>query len=581
MTDFTEGMALTPDLLRKVPVGSRIEVNGSTIYVREEDGYYSTGHPAPPHHIAGRTVTLHHVGTGDAAVTLERFKQRLRTLCMGQAHSSSVSREPVREALRLLNIEPPVLREGMWAHLYDEEMQELVPVGTVGLSGNPAEYAHHGIWVYTESGWRQVLGARNSVITAVRISQFPEGTALEPWPEPAEDEQEQMRTLIREAYRIGMEFKSAQGWCGDMETALGRAGVDELVIEELSPPPLGGRRVHEAATYALMDAAAPGTRISENGTHWVKCFDGTWWNIAATHFGYIPQSGGNQARHFSLSGDVRISWRPLVTEVDMRVESLDDLRIAPLGSRIANAGTPWTKTDEDQWSCSFGNVRSQDFNTGTHLKWLDPEDAPFTGTVGSVVASFREMDLAPVGSEFRDGMSPYVKGDDGQWMRRDRASASFAPHQFAIHSLRWTRVGPDTTETAEPAGITAGTTVMSEAQMLTAPIGYVVRATPTVEWRKEQTGWRGNNSNAIEETPSLWRRYPTSLTWGGTDAFDGVLGAQVPSNTSLATAPVGTLISREGNVWEKTRWDEWTMNGRAWASGVFAIENLTFTRIGA
>lgn len=283
MTTFEVGQQITMlEQYHELPVGTILMAYG-TSYCKDHDGIYEgSSNVWSPEQIIENRPTISVIGTVEPEPeTLQRYQQRFSTIAWGRARQSGVSTSPVETAFEKLEVEwPPVLRSGMWLHSRDDTTLEVIPTGTILVSGLPDQWENQSVVTKVSSGLVNLLGARQPRYgTAYRVLSFPEGTETQPWDEPTENERERFEAWQRAAYDLGFRAKSTNGWCSDFENAMGRMWLDRSVYNRLrqqgptpaSMPAVGSRLINRQQA----DTLPVGTVIVGN-RRWTRQEDGRW-----------------------------------------------------------------------------------------------------------------------------------------------------------------------------------------------------------------------------------------------------------------------------------------------------------------
>jgi hypothetical protein len=619
MPEISERLTLND--MRQIPIGSRIQYDSSD-YVLDIDGVYDTAGNIStayaPHQIAANRPTLLALGDGVAPETVQQYGQRLRTLTLGQAFGAGVSRTPIYDIFEQEGInalERPIY--GMWAHIGDQDMRELLPRGAVGVSGDHTT-DQYGIWIYNGDSWQRAFGPRTNVTNAaVRVLWLPDDTEVDQWDTPAADEEERLRALKARLYDIGIKAKSANGWCGEYEQAMGRAGIDDAIglTGRLTQAALGGVWLAEPRPVSEFESLPPGSLGADRNlpgaypAYYFLCTDGETWHHATLRDGlgiFRPEGRGE----YGSSRVTHVHFVALpVFERGTMVASIEHMRQAVIGSEVQNSRTRYVKINEHQWQSASGEfevddpraetitggvVSTNDFITGSHLRWISNEPR-FHAVVGEP-ASLAMMSLAPVGTSVGEGSTRWTKNTEGLWNYSGR-SGGHRPTAFTPgpHFL-WQSVPEESTEepglAANPAYNWATTTEfepsewslprprigerVTEEQINDAPVGVSVgqRDQSSVMWRKEVHGWRGNNSRALHASPGV-----SALEWRSVAPFNVAVGGTMTAGQK-AKAPFGTVgIDESGTEWVKSGWDEWLSRSGVTTTG--GGLGLTLAALGA
>lgn len=598
--------------IHTIPLGSRVNLDGYQMTL-EADGFHEDQYGRrvgvyAPHQ--ARSGTLIEMGDRLLVETVQQYGQRLRTLTLGQAWGAGITRDPIyrifeKEGIAALTV--PIL--GMWVHMQDRDLYSIIPEGAVAVSGDHTS-PRYGVWVWRNSQWNPMLGGRrNSPNAAFQILWVPEGTALGEWEAARQDEAERVTELKARLFTVGLEAKASNSWCGEYEAAMGRAGIDDHIGMALRMVThgQGGVWLEQAARHTDLNVVPPGSLLLEsqettvsNRAFFVRC--GTDASLGLLHASlgselgvFRPTAGGD----YSLD---RASWVHFVALPDFEqgtpVESVEHMQQALVGSEVSNRGFRWVKVEPDQWAC-IGQVEVTDPRTdmsrvsmegrsrvdshgfspdGRTLLWITTRP-PFDGTVEGVVTR-RQMVVAPVGSVMRDGSTRWVKCEDGRWGREGYASdRRHHPTAFSMGSLRWVEIptglaaNPEADEVEGygwatgqrdeftvsfewPEGRPPLHSTATREQIETAPIGAaVVLARSGAIWRREEHGWRGNNSNQLHSVDSF-ARHIGDLSWHAVNPA-AIREGRATAQASRAKIPVGSVVERDGVEWAKVDSTTW------------------------
>lgn len=616
---FTENSEIQPVQIYDLPIGSKFQMGGRTV-TREVDGLYDSarGHIYAPHQMfLGNTGRLLEVGDGPTlpVETLLQYKQRLRTLTMGQAHGASVNINAVRTALDALNINgPSMFWLGMWASRLDVEMTRHLPDGTVGMTGRLDRWDEQGLWVKTGGEWMWVLGARTAAHTALQVISFPEGTNLHQIGEPTEEDAAAIAALKREVDVKGREAKVNNGWCAEYEQAVGRAGIDLLSVvpDDVGTPAQGGACVFDIMTDERIDGLPPGAVLmrQDQPTHvYVKTEqEGRAVAFMATDErwkgGYVPPVGDHRIER-GLTWVLRFiptQWSP-----GARVSSVEALREAPVGAQIDHNTRRWIKRAPDNWtydrrqqavpgepwtgdysdwpvttvdSAGFGSVSG----VGEGTVWVSFGALAVPPVLGQPVLNYRQMVEAPVGATIRSAYDTFTRVNDGTqngW--RAAHGAVYSPHQFGdLSNLTWASLpGAPDTDPQLPVNQTWGDVEMPQVgepvthlAFAAAPIGAQVQHSEGVWWMREPNGWRGNNNHLIDADEVVLR----GATWRDRSGFNVRVGEQIESVLQAQVAPVGTVIqARSGTRYIRDETGHWcATDGRVRLTDAMRWNNGTY-----
>jgi hypothetical protein len=320
-----------------VPVGTSMEYEG-TVWTREVDGWHSDG----SHYNQPNQCQMSGLVTGVVPYveTLAMHQQRFAVTCItmgvlaGGGGYLSGAREIV-DSLGLTNPPSERLRVGSWVSAVVNAEQ--VPVGAVLLSGARDRAEGHSLFFKVDPyEIRHLSGPRRSASRLLtQVVALPADYDTDDWPEPAEDEAEQIRLFRIRSWDVGFQVKTDRGWCPDFESNISVLGLSRNVADALrregSPTVVDPGVVAGAVCTAdLMDAAPVGTIVTEGPGSFTATKEATCW------------------RQWSTGGEIHPT--DLYFHEGLRFHSVPD--VAPVSGFLYGQ----LLSNEEQVSCALGAV---------------------------------------------------------------------------------------------------------------------------------------------------------------------------------------------------------------------------------
>lgn len=590
MTNIEVEQAITEMDLLSIPLGTAITVPDYGEYTYLPDGWAnatgdnSFGHDEVRNWLrsyAGR-VKVAHVGTMMEVETLTQYKQRFRTIVIGRACASGVSRTPVRQALRVLDVEDPVLRLGMWVHTRDENIVSILPGGTLAVTGDPEDFARFGVFRWGGGSFVPLMGGvARPGWRCFKVVGFPEGTHALEWPDEVPGEG--IREFKERALEIGDRTRSDHSWCGDYQNAMGRAGISQFTLSEHVHVGMPLRDVQDRAALPLGTEARGNSLWTRTEAGWERG-DGRvthppdWMPRPGVRITSIPSPRVGEPVTFEAMGEV------------------------PVGSIMTQGSQWWVKTADLMWQASdhngavlntYGYVPAS-FGLSDTLVWhrfgpgdkVERGDGPAPGFMPRSVDEIRE---APLGTTLVNAGTTtdlnrltYVKRGDG-WARLDGIGGGVPSGNFNIHNYMW---GPPREETTggTGTGATIGE-VLDRTQQLALPDGALMYYPPPGR-NDAQWCFIGRRGGTDYETVNIFGpnsgHYSDSLRllWDGT----GEMHIPVERAEWLTSAPVGT-VAFSGPEPGTTRWvkrddEQWHSDGGSHRRTLVVNGRLEFRSIG-
>lgn len=491
-----------------VPLGTIARGTYGDEYIYRPDGWHQ-GSSA----ILLPQSTVQVVGTHVRRESVEEFKQRLRTVTMGHAYNSGVSRDPLRTAFEALDM--PWNADyilGMWVNALDESLKSEMPEDTMFEVGFRSEFDKYGLFRWTGSRFLHLMGGlRDPGYMTLSVVAFPDGTEFGHFPEPGEDAEDLIMELKRRAWRLGVQVKADNSYCGTFEQAMGRMGISAERVA-VQPTMLGDDALRVPSVES-MDSMPQETIICMNrdgtGNRWHKAGDrwqfggggtspshafvphtATWYYIHIP--GGVPEGFGTE----EVAEPPAFAPHPAM--------STAELDAMPIGTELATSETArveYRKHEDGRWHTTSSeytvNHPSSAFNAPASGWWIRSipvsEDEPegYVGpTVGSVVSGALCREL-PDGAVVRTENNIYV---------RDRSTRS--QHQSgtrAVGALQQAQHFTTSEATVLHVSGAMRIPVRDHREMSRMPIGTVIEEDDMIWTKQEDQSWDGENRARTED----------------------------------------------------------------------------------
>lgn len=235
---FNAGDRVTLANFADLPVNTLLEYDRSTRVMVHENNMVlipSYGEWYPVGQIV-RSLRVQEVGYHEPTPeSIEGFRQRLNTICVGYARMNSVSVNPVRERLNNLR-EPdtettattPLLGVGMWLHRSDSGLREQIERkrGVQYGLGNPNDETFK-VW---RADGRLIYG--NAEGREERMPQLLRVVAMDDpdtdmWLDQTPADPDRLARYKGRIWTEAIAAKSAHSYCGQLEAAMYTAGISE------------------------------------------------------------------------------------------------------------------------------------------------------------------------------------------------------------------------------------------------------------------------------------------------------------------------------------------------------------------
>ena len=519
ITTGSNGPFTLLDLLL-LPVGSKIGWRDGITYYKEKTGFWNdTNNRLIATNMTGREDVNALEVADSPPITFEEFRRFVWTMAIGHGSMNGIEIGNIQTALQAVGItwrqnDAPPLYRGMPVHTRHVGLLNNLPNGTTLVFGDVTSPTRHGVYVVQGSNAIHAFGPRSDYgLTTVHA--YPAGVEAVDWPEPQEDDEQRVATLLRELWDVGARYKSQFSWCGAFENAIYEMGSGPAVLEQIpatprdEPEPEIGSAV---LNHQQMQAAPIGARIRENEMLWEKSADDHWTPIDGSGI-------AGPSTHFALGAVEWVRWEggSSVTEqpsVGTRFNSSEDIAALPPGSVIMY------EHDTDGTANSHWNfiVRddSSSYLTGRTRHLLGPNSGQWGSTgrlvhVGGTdmlipVTHSRLLGALPAGSQVTSGTAQAVreKREDGTWvwLRRSEGpvgETSDIENQIVYNTRQGERDGVNVTYIPHatlqlgaryhaPWSTNGCQVTMEDARR--APLGTVMRSTETeCHYIKRGDGW--------------------------------------------------------------------------------------------
>jgi hypothetical protein len=265
--------------------------------------------------------------------TLPIFQQRYRTVTSGAQLRAGVSERALEEAWSRLGLAHDFpLGVGMAVTNNDNRLIGRLPTDTMVALGDPSRESvdSFGVWRKSANGrFTRILGgtafedARGRIKVVALPGNPPQPDWLtQPW---TRESPAQVQAWLKQAWSVGMDIKSEQGWCGEYERAVALAGITRAAAD--APVVM--------TTNAEEVAAMPVGTI-------LRAVHGRDSVMVIRH-----DDSTNPCRTYRICGTVPGAWARSglavvgnpASPVRIQVASREELRQVPRGTRISEHGS--------------------------------------------------------------------------------------------------------------------------------------------------------------------------------------------------------------------------------------------------